>query len=240
MEQFDYLSEFSEVSGTVFRDMLFLMMLGLVAVIFLVTFLINPTAKKASAPLRSEILIEAMWPTGTRYDVDLWMMGPDGEPVGWGLYAHAPSENLERDDRGTAEDAADINYESITVRTRQPGEYIVNLHMFYPHGESLPVPVFVNVTGKSDLGQIYSGEVMLVRRFQELTVVRFKLDVEGHLVKDSINNDYKEVVPVSTDYQRGKPLVRNAKKPTDWPSWVGGRPGVKGRFSARQAIPRGQ
>lgn len=240
MERFDYLSEHSDAAGTVFRDMLFLMLLCLVAVIFLVTFLIHPVARKEAAPLRAEILIEAMWPSGTRYDVDLWTMGPDGIAVGWGLHAHAPSVNLERDDRGKAEDAAEINYEAISVRTRQPGEYAVNLHMFYPHGDPLPVPVFVKVMGRGELGQIYAAEVLLERRYQELTVVRFELDGEGRLVKDSVGNAYKEVVPVSSSYMRGQPMERVERAPTDWPSWVGGRPRVSGRFSARQVIPRDQ
>lgn len=240
MEQFDYLSEASDTASIIFRDMLFLMMLGLVAVIFLITVFISSVPKKEAAPLRAEILIEAMWPTGTKYDVDLWTMGPDGIPVGWGLHAHAPSVNLERDDRGKADDASEINYEAISVRTHQAGEYSVNLHMFYPHGEPLPVPVFVKVVGKSGIGQIYSGQMMLDHRYQELTVVRFTLDAEGALVKDSVNNTYKEVMPVSTSYQRGKPMEHIEKAPTEWPSWVGGRPGVNGRFSARQAVPRGQ
>lgn len=237
---FDYLAEDSEASGTVFRDMLFLMILALVAVIFLISALLSPVAHKEAAPLRAEILIEAMWPTGTHYDVDLWTMGPDGIPVGWGPHAHAPSVNLERDDRGQAEDAAQLNYEAISVRTREPGEYAVNLHMFYPHGDKLPVPVFVKVVGKDELGEIYSGEILLERRYQEVTVVRFVLDQNGKLVPNSVSNAYKEVVPVASSFMRGKTMEYTPRDAPEWPSFVGGRPGVTGRFSAREVVPRGQ
>ena len=81
-------------TGTVFRDMLFLMVFSLIVIIFILTFLINPVNKPQEIPLRTEILIEATWPTGAAHDVDLWAMGPDKIPVGGGLFAAAPSLNL--------------------------------------------------------------------------------------------------------------------------------------------------
>ncbi|MDP6239405.1 MAG: hypothetical protein QF670_12775, partial [Alphaproteobacteria bacterium] len=83
-------------SSIAFRDILFLMVFSLVVVIFLLTFLVNPVPKPNDVPLRTQILIEATWPSGTGYDVDLWGMGPDGIPVGWGIYEAGPSLNLER------------------------------------------------------------------------------------------------------------------------------------------------
>ena len=81
-------------SSIAFRDILFLMVFSLVVVIFLLTFLINPVPKPDDVPLRTQILIEATWPSGTAYDVDLWGMGPDGVPVGWGIYEAGPALNL--------------------------------------------------------------------------------------------------------------------------------------------------
>jgi hypothetical protein len=184
----EFYEEDVDPAVTVFRDMLFLMVLSLVVVIFLLTFLINPVEKTDDVPMRTEIMVEAMWPSGTKYDVDLWSLGPDKRPVGWGVFSAGPILNLERDDRGVINDTSDINYELITVRKREPGEYIVNLHLYNEFKEPLPVPVNVKVTGKGDIGEIFSGEVLLERRKQELTVVRYTLDVDGSLIRDSINN----------------------------------------------------
>ena len=67
-------------AGIAFRDVLFLMVFSLVVVIFLLTFLINPVQKPDEVPLRTQILIEVTWPSGTAYDIDLWGMAPTACP----------------------------------------------------------------------------------------------------------------------------------------------------------------
>jgi len=181
-------------AGIAFRDVLFLMVFSLVVVIFLLTFLINPVQKPDEVPLRTQILIEITWPSGTAYDIDLWGMGPDGVPVGWGIYEAGPSLNLERDDRGKINDTSDLNYEWMSIRTRDAGEYTVNLHLYNEYREPLPVPVKVRVTGKGDLGEIYNEEVLLNRRKEETTVLRFTLDEDGALIEDSIHDLYKSII----------------------------------------------
>ena len=235
----DFLENERDPSVVVFRDALFFMLFSLVVVIFLLAMLVGePPQSGEGRQMRAEIEIEAMWPTGTKYDVDLWVLGPDAVPVGWNARSPSANLNLERDDKGGEDDAAQINYEAITVRKRVPGEYTVNLHMFHAHGEKLPLPVVVRVIGKGDIATMYKGSVLLERPFHEVTVIRFALDQQGQLVKDSISNEYREVVPVSTSYQRGKAMEFVQREAGDWPSFVGGRPGVTGRFSAREAVPR--
>ncbi len=180
----------TESAGVAFRDVLFLMVLSLVIVIFLISLLINPQEEE-EAPLRTDIVIEAMWPSGEAHDIDLWAMGPDEVPVGWGLSSAGPSLNLERDDRGIINDATTLNYEIITVRDKTPGEYLINLHLYNEFESVLPVPVTVKVTGRGGLGEIFSGEVRINERKQEVTVVRFRLDEDGNLVEDSINDMFK-------------------------------------------------
>ncbi|MBV41078.1 MAG: hypothetical protein QF726_00680 [Alphaproteobacteria bacterium] len=181
-------------SSIAFRDILFLMVFSLVVVIFLLTFLVNPVPKPNDVPLRTQILIEATWPSGTGYDVDLWGMGPDGIPVGWGIYEAGPSLNLERDDRGKINDLSELNYEWMSIRTRNAGEYVVNIHLYNQYKEPLPVPVKVRVTGKGDIGEIYETEILLKRRKEEVTVVRFTLDADGKLIEDSVHNLYKSIL----------------------------------------------
>ena len=120
--------------------------------------------------------------------------GPMEPPVGWGVFTAGPSLNLERDDRGKINDLSVINNEVMTVRSLDPGEYIINLHLYSEFNEPLPVPVNVRVTGKGDMGEIYSGEVLHSRRREELTVVRFSLDEDGGLIDDSIHNLHKSIL----------------------------------------------
>ena len=181
-------------TSTVFRDMLFLMVFSLIVIIFILTFLINPVNKPQEIPLRTEILIEATWPTGAAHDIDLWAMGPDNIPVGWGLFSDGPSLNLERDDRGKINDNSPLNYEWTSIRNLEPGEYIVNIHLYGPYGDDLPVPVTVKITGKGDIGIIYSGEIMLTSNKEEVTVARFTIDNNKKLVQDSIHNLYKSII----------------------------------------------
>jgi len=195
MVQFNPLSSSQDDhAGMAFRDMLFLMVFSLVIVIFLLTFLINPVANPNDVPLRTEILIEATWPSGTAYDVDLWGTGPDGVPVGWGIFSAGPNMNLERDDRGKINDTAELNYEWMSIRSRDPGEYTVNLHLYNAFGDPLPVPVNVKVTGKGEIGEIFDGEIMLEAPKEETTVVRFTLDRNGDLIRESIHDLYKPIL----------------------------------------------
>ena len=194
MSPFEFFGEERDPAGIAFRDVLFLMVFSLVVVIFLLTFLINPINNPEEVPLRTEILIEATWPSGTAYDLDLWGMGPDGQPVGWGIFAAGPSLNLERDDRGKINDASQLNYEWMSIRNLDPGEYTINIHLYSEFKEPLPVPAQIRVTGKGDIGEIYSGEILLKRRKEEITVVRFSLDRDGDLIPESIHSLQKGIL----------------------------------------------
>ena len=195
MSDFDILGgQHEDPAAIAFRDILFLMVFSLVVVIFLLTFLINPVPKPDDVPLRTQILIEATWPSGTAYDVDLWGMGPDGVPVGWGIYEAGPALNLERDDRGKINDLSELNYEWMSIRTRDAGEYVVNIHLYNEYKEPLPVPVKVRVTGKGDIGEIYETEILLKRRKEEVTVVRFTLDQDGKVVEDSVHDLHRSIL----------------------------------------------
>lgn len=195
MFDFDaFAPEVRDPAEIAFRDVLFLMVFSLVVVIFLLTFLINPVPKPEDVPLRTQILIEATWPSGTAYDIDVWGLGPDGVPVGWGVFEAGPSLNLERDDRGRINDVSDLNYEWMSIRNLDPGEYTINVHLYNEYKEPLPVPVKVRVTGKGEIGEIYQTEILLKRRKEEVTVVRFTLDNDGKLIRDSVHNLYKSIL----------------------------------------------
>ena len=181
-------------SGMAFRDILFLMVLSLVIIIFLLTFLINPVELTEDLPNRTEFIVEVFWPKGSVHDVDLWGLGPDGVPVGWGDHKEGPLLNLERDDRGMVDDVSELNYETLTVRKRQPGEYVINLHLYEDFDAPLPVPVKVTVTGTGRAGKFFSNEVLLRRRKEEVTAVRFELDYDGNVIPGSVHNLKKSIL----------------------------------------------
>jgi hypothetical protein len=181
-------------SGMAFRDLLLLLVLSLVAIIFMLTFLVNPVELSEDLPARAEFLVEAFWPEGSVHDVDLWGLGPDGVPVGWGDHKEGPLLNLERDDRGKADDLSELNYETLTVRTRKPGEYVINLHLYEDFDAPLPVRVKVTVTGTGRAGKFFSNEVLLKRRKEEVTVVRFRLDYDGNVIPESVHNLEKSIL----------------------------------------------
>ena len=52
----------------------------------------------------------------------------------------------------------------------------------------------VRVTGKGDIGEIYETEILMKRRKEEVTVVRFRLDEDGKLVDDSIHNLHRSIL----------------------------------------------
>ena len=56
------------------------------------------------------------------------------------------------------------------------------------------MPVTVKITGKGDLGEIFSGEVMLENTKEEVTVARFTIDNNKKLIKDSIHNLYYSIL----------------------------------------------
>ena len=94
-----------------FVDLLFNILVGFVFLFLVAFLLINPVAKKADIQKKAEIIITMTWEKNSLHDIDLWVMGPQGNKVG---FANKESGllNLERDGLGVANDAyyIDRNY----------------------------------------------------------------------------------------------------------------------------------
>ena len=176
--------------GTVFRDVIFLTLVGFVAMVIMMLPYIRPVEERqeeAKAP--GNVIVEMHWPNELPHDVDLWVKAPDEIPVGFWNQG-GKTFNLLRDDLGGEFDATEQNYEITYSRGIPVGEYIVNVHMYgpLPHGLAIPVNVVVSVKGKfSDAQQILNTTVRLTRRGQEETAFRFRLDQDGGLVKESVS-----------------------------------------------------
>ncbi|MEC8135090.1 MAG: hypothetical protein VX107_02910 [Pseudomonadota bacterium] len=107
------LYEFDEdvSTGTVFRDVILLALIGFVASVNMLLPHIKPTQEDGEdhrAP--GNLIVHMHGPTEMPYDVDLWVKAPDSHPVRfWNLGNE--SLNLLRDDRGHVGDATKENYE---------------------------------------------------------------------------------------------------------------------------------
>ena len=187
-------------TGTVFRDVIMLALIGFVAMVIMLL----PHVRKSEEDTQDHrapgnVIVEIHWPDDMPYDVDLWVRAPEDVPVG---FYNQGSEffNLLRDDLGDEVDATGLNYEITYSRGIPAGEYVVNVHMYglLPAGLEIPVRVVVSVRKKFDVArQILQTTVNLVRRNQEETAFRFRLDGEGELVEESVTTVRRRLVTVA-------------------------------------------
>lgn len=182
-------------SGTVFRDMLFIVLFGFIACVVLLLPFINPRAKAdaaKSAEPPGNVIVEVRWPDGMPVDVDCWIRGPDGNVVGYSNKS-GPLFNLLRDDLGTAGDIDSLNYETLYSRGILAGEYAVNLHFYrdYRQDKSAPVEVLVVLSVKrlpnESAQALAQATVRLTAQGDERTAVRLRLTADGALVPGSVN-----------------------------------------------------
>ena len=188
MDELDPLDDDS--TGTVFRDVILLALIGFVAMVIMLLPHISPKKKETEdhkAP--GNVIVEMHWPSEMAYDVDLWVKAPKEAPVGfWNQGAKV--FNLLRDDLGAEGDATDENYEVSYSRGIPPGEYVANVHMYgnLGKGRSIPVKVVVSVKQPGlDTRQILQTTVNLQRHNQEETAFRFRLDNDAEVVPGSVS-----------------------------------------------------
>ena len=179
-------------SGTVFRDVIMLALLGFVAIVILLLPHLNPPTKvEDAARPPGNVIVEMRWPDEVDADVDLWVEGPDGSPVGYSS-KDGTTFNLLRDDLGFVGDTTKLNYEVSYSRGVPEGEYTVNVHLYRNPARVFPVPVTVVASVKkkrnAPLKQVVSTEIFLDHDGVEITAFRFKLDAKGELVPGSIHN----------------------------------------------------
>jgi len=189
----------SDRSGTVFRDVIMLVLAGFVVIVFLLLPHINPVAEKDNAEIESpgNLIFRVEW-TNFDADVDLWVKAPGQQPVGY-ANSSGPLLNLLRDDLGTVNDKSNQNNEIVFSRSVEPGEYIVNLHAYSNRSRQYPIPCFVTVrlrrengsgNGSSSTTMLWNGTVDLGSRGKQVTVVRFRMDENQKVVRDSVNKRY--------------------------------------------------
>jgi hypothetical protein len=176
---------------TVFRDVIFLTLVGFVAMVIMLLPHIKKKAVEEAKEHKSpgQVIVEMQWPPNMPYDVDLWVKAPGESPVGFwnqgGLIF-----NLLRDDLGDEGDVTMQNFEVSYSRGIPAGEYVVNVHMYGPLPKGVVVPVSVTVSTRQEFGhtrQILTSTVKLDHRNQEETAFKFRLTSEGELIKSSVS-----------------------------------------------------
>mgnify|MGYP000462366124 CR=1 FL=1 len=183
------------MTGTLFRDLLFTMVLFFVVIVIWMLPHIHDPAKSADGQEPpGNITAIITWPAGDT-DIDLWVTGP-GEPVPIG-YSNKGGVlwNLLRDDLGAMPDATSLNYENAYTRGSIAGEFIINLHCYrcpiLPQKVNVEVGSARQAEGGKGTVIIATATVTLTSNGQEKTAVRFKLDQSGNLIPGSLNAVFK-------------------------------------------------
>lgn len=187
----DELDDFGEGgTETVYRDVIFLALVGFVAMVIMLLPYIKRSSEEAQdhkAP--GNVIIEMHWPQDMPFDVDLWVKAPGEPPVGFWNQGGIVF-NLLRDDLGDEGDATKQNYEVTYSRGIPAGEYTINVHMYGPLPSGIVIPVTVVVSTRQEFShtrQLLKTVVHLDRRNQEETAFNFRLTAEGDLIKDSVS-----------------------------------------------------
>ncbi|MEM7021411.1 MAG: hypothetical protein AAF637_02355 [Pseudomonadota bacterium] len=193
----------SSPMGVGFTDLLFNALLGFAVMFVLAFLLINPVAKTGAVDSKAEFLITLSWPDGRREDVDLYVEDPEGHLV-WFRTREAGLMHLDRDDLGRSNDVVrsagreivnPLNQEIVSIRGIQPGEYVVNLHLYRAAPQLEPVPAKIKVEKLNPKVEIvFYGEVVLGRPSEERTAVRFSVRTDGSV--SGVNHLPKELVPL--------------------------------------------
>jgi hypothetical protein len=196
MHDFDPLDD--DAGGTVFRDVVMLALVGFVAIVVMLLPHLNPPGAKTADNMTppGNVIVEIRWPDEIDADVDLWVQAPGDVPVGYSNKGGAVF-NLLRDDLGNRIDVTGLNYETSYSRGIQPGEHIVNLHLYRNPSGVYPIPVTVVTSikrnAKDTARQLLASEVLLVSEGEEVTVYRFALSKAGDLVTGSVHSLQKSL-----------------------------------------------
>jgi uncharacterized protein YfaP (DUF2135 family) len=179
------MDDLTDMSDTVWRDVIMLALAGFMVIVIILLPHINPD-KKGEVKMSGEMIITATWPD-MNADVDLWVLAPDGRPVGFSS-KHGPHFNLLRDDLGKSGDATNINLEVAISRGLPNGEYVINVHWYNNLAlvPEVPVAVAVQYRNGVQMETVFERRVVLQAVKEELTVVRFRVQ-QGRFLSKSVH-----------------------------------------------------
>lgn len=158
------------VNNLAFVDMLLLLLIVALA-------LISPPQPGELEP-RPEAMITTEWREDAKSDVDIWILTPTGEKVGY-IGKDKGHITLVRDDTGALSGIG--NHESVEIYELKDGQYVVNLHMFHKRDYDGPVPVTVEFVTFDKYHKHVHMVVELHAQNQEITCFTFEVK-DGKIV----------------------------------------------------------
>jgi len=181
---------------TTVKDLLFILAMSVVVLMILIASMVRETTTtKTQTDDQNSVMFEIAWPPGP-WDVDLWVLPPSGEPVG---YSNGGSKevNLLRDDLGELNDPLPVNYEVTFSRGFVPGQYSMNVYLYSPHGGELPLTVTGRVLVRTKKREvvIWTGSVQLRSQDHQVTMVSFVLSSDGTIDRRTITEVQRPFVP---------------------------------------------
>jgi len=137
-----------------------------------------------------EFLIIASWDDKSDDDVDLYVLEPKGQIL-YFLAREIGFMHLERDDLGRFNDrvgdkVVEKNEERVHIRGIEPGEYVVNVHM-YSKRDPKPTKIKVQLVQlKGEDKTLVEKEIVIGLQGDERTAFRFTLKADGsvHNIND--------------------------------------------------------
>ena len=173
--------------------------MGLYAVAFIMTA-VNKKQQEAvaSAQLKGEYMITAVWDKDFDNDVDMWIEDPEGHIIGFNRREDGLM-HLDRDDLGFSTDTTNTQFGPVTVRDNReiatirgitPGEFTVNVHM-YRMNTQVPTKVQIVLERLKPYRVETMKEVTLNMHGDEETAFRFTLNQQGEVTE--INQLYKKI-----------------------------------------------
>ncbi len=180
-------------SNTSFLDILFNTLVGFVLLFIIAFLLISPVKKKKEIEQKAEYVITITWPGTMSDDIDSWLEDPM-EKVMYFREKEVGLMHLDRDDLGKMNDqqfvpgVGMVNYpynrEITTIRGIMPGEYVFNIHLYRKEHRDSSVPVTVILEKLNpQVKLLYSKVITLTDYWEEKTVIRFVLDVDGEITE---------------------------------------------------------
>ena len=180
-------------SNTAFLDILFNTLVGFVLLFIIAFLLISPVKKKKEIEQKAEYVITVTWPGEFGDDVDSWLEDPTGK-IMYFRKKEVGLMHMDRDDLGKLNDQQFVpgigvvnypyNREITTIRGIMPGEYVFNVHLYRKEKESKPIPVTVILEKLNPrVKLLYSKVVILTDYWEEKTIIRFVLDVDGEVTE---------------------------------------------------------
>ena len=180
-------------SNTSFLDILFNTLVGFVLLFIIAFLLISPVKKKKEIEQKAEYVITVTWPSEFGDDVDSWLEDPTGK-IMYFRKKEVGLMHMDRDDLGNLNDRQHVpgigvvnypyNREITTIRGIMPGEYVFNVHLYRKERESKPIPVTVILEKLNpQVKLLYSKVITLTNYWEEKTIIRFVLDVDGEVTE---------------------------------------------------------